>query len=279
MKWDAEAQKALQNVPFIVRPLARGKIEEAVRGAGRDVVTLADYEECHRQFRRAFAGKKESDLKHTLPVSRDDCPAMVLVESCPGEVRGCKHLLIPVTQWADELEAVLDGIRFSERLLERLEDDSVLLHHKFRVSVSGCPNCCSQPQIKDFGVHGQQEPAYLSGCTRCGLCVDACPDSCVCVQDGPQVDRSVCLYCGDCIRACPVPDCLVAGRSGARILMGGKLGRRPNLARPVKDFASLEQAKEALLDLAEAYLESSEKGERVADWMRRVSFTPCTLSS
>ncbi|BCW98790.1 MAG: hypothetical protein KatS3mg024_1617 [Armatimonadota bacterium] len=278
MKWDAEAHKALQNVPFIVRPLARGKIEESVRRAGRDVVTLADYEECYRQFRRAFAGKKDSDLKHALPASRDDRPAMVLVESCPGEVRGCQHLLIPVTQWADELEAALEGIRFSERLLERLEEESVLLHHKFRVSVSGCPNCCSQPQIKDFGVHGQQEPAYLSGCTQCGLCVNACPDSCLSLGDGPEVDPDVCLSCGDCVRACPVPDCLVAGRSGARILMGGKLGRRPRLAQPVADFVSLDEAKEALVEIAEAYLESSAKGERVADWMRRVSFTPRTLS-
>ena len=47
MKWDAEAHKALQNVPFIGRPQVRGKIEEAVCRAGRDVVILGDYEECY----------------------------------------------------------------------------------------------------------------------------------------------------------------------------------------------------------------------------------------
>lgn len=274
MRWDGDADSALKKVPFVVRPLARAKIEQTVRDAGRDTVTLTDYEECYRAFRRAFAGRKESSLKDIAPTSRSEQPSMVLVETCPGEVRGCEHLLIPVTSWADELEAALERIGFSERMLERVEGDTVLLHHKFRISISGCPNCCSQPQIRDFGLHGHQKPVYRDGCTDCGLCVGACPDASIHLEGGPVIDRDICLDCGDCIRACPVPDCLVAERSGARVLMGGKLGRRPHLAVPVRDFASLEQARDLLIEMAEAYLATSLPHERVAAWMQRTGFRP-----
>lgn len=273
MKWDPQAEEALKAVPFVVRPLAKSRIEQTVQEQGRDVVTREDYEECYRSFRRVFGSRGDRSLKEVAPTRKADAPEMVLVETCAGEMRGCPHLLIPVSDWAERLEQALHDIGFSERLLERVKGDTVLLHHKFRVSISGCPNCCSQPQIKEFGVHGQWEPRYIDGCTDCGLCVEACPDSCIALDSGPVIDRAECLSCGDCVKACPMDDCLVAERKGARVLVGGKLGRRPRMATPVAEFASLEDTAEELVAMAQAYLAGAEDGERVAEWAARTRYS------
>lgn len=273
MKWHPQAERALLGVPALVRPLARKSIEQQVKSSGRQLVTAEDYQSAYDRFRRAIP-RDQSKLKDVLPAVQADSPEMVLIETCHAELRQCPHKLIPVSEWASRLEAALQEINFSERLLERVEGEQVLLHHKFRISISGCPNCCSQPQIKDFGVHGQAAPEYLGGCTACGECAKACPDSCIVVTDYPQIDRDVCLNCGDCIRACPVPECLVSGQGDARLMAGGKLGRRPHLAETLMDFATMDDAERVVVEMAQSYLAQSSPGERVSDWLVRTGWRP-----
>lgn len=274
MHWDTEAEEQLKKAPVFVRKLARAKIEQSVRDQGRDRVTLPDYQAAYARFRKAFGSKGEAAAKDMAPATKEDRPSMVLVDTCSGEIRNCRHLLIPVSQWAERLEQTLEDIQFSDRLLQRVEGDTVLFHHKFKVSVSGCPNCCSQPQIKDFGAHGQSRPQYLDGCIQCNLCVEACPDDCITLTGYPEIDYSRCSSCGDCIKVCPVDECLVPSNEGARLLMGGKLGRHPHLADQVADYASIDQACSSLRQMAEAYISTSQPEERVADWVARTSFQP-----
>jgi nitroreductase/Pyruvate/2-oxoacid:ferredoxin oxidoreductase delta subunit len=41
-------------------------------------------------------------------------------------------------------------------------------------------------------------------CSRCGLCVDICHESCITMlEDGPHIDQTVCSTCTQCVAACP----------------------------------------------------------------------------
>lgn len=52
------------------------------------------------------------------------------------------------------------------------------------------------------------EAAFRDRCTRCGDCIDACPEAILLAEGAngyPRVDfgRSACSFCDDCVRACP----------------------------------------------------------------------------
>ena len=42
-----------------------------------------------------------------------------------------------------------------------------------------------------------------SRCTGCGICVDACPDQAISINDVAVVDHGSCVGCGVCVRECP----------------------------------------------------------------------------
>jgi len=52
------------------------------------------------------------------------------------------------------------------------------------------------------------EETFQHACTRCGDCIDACPEK-ILIREGvngyPQVDfkRGECTFCGDCVERCP----------------------------------------------------------------------------
>jgi ferredoxin-type protein NapF len=50
------------------------------------------------------------------------------------------------------------------------------------------------------------EAAFITACTRCGACVEKCPNGIVVAGSGsfPTVDfsRGECSFCGDCVTAC-----------------------------------------------------------------------------
>jgi ferredoxin-type protein NapF len=53
------------------------------------------------------------------------------------------------------------------------------------------------------------EETFTDACTRCGECLDACPEDILIHGDGgfPTVDfqRGECSFCQDCVDACPEP--------------------------------------------------------------------------
>ena len=40
-------------------------------------------------------------------------------------------------------------------------------------------------------------------CVACGLCVDACPQGAIKVDDVAVVDPELCIDCGACVEECP----------------------------------------------------------------------------
>ncbi|MFW9991148.1 MAG: 4Fe-4S binding protein [Candidatus Odinarchaeota archaeon] len=155
--------------------------------------------------------------------------------------RGCRLSLYDVNSLADRIqEAILEN-GWPEFFHSRYKE-SILFHTKLKIAISGCPNACSEPQIRDIGLIAQQQPSLVpENCNECKKCLKACREAAVILQPGVgPVFNQQCIACGQCIKTCP-HDALKAGKKGIQISVGGKLGRHPQLAFPVRNFATEEE--------------------------------------
>ncbi len=195
---------------------------------------------------------------------------MVIVDECRGALSNCPNLLIPTPEWKI---AITDWVReqgVSERLRQRVKGDTILHHHKLRISISGCPNSCSRPQIADVGLVGFVRPAVTpEDCVTCSACEAACPDAAISVDGAPPVfDLTACQGCQRCCNACPV-SCITLSHHGVRVLLGGKLGRHPRLAKIAGEDSEPSEVIERLDRIVDRYLASATPEERIADFLFR----------
>lgn len=144
--------------------------------------------------------------------------------------------------------------------------------HKFKTCFSGCPLDCMRAREMDLGFQGMVEPELIpDNCTQCGVCVKACQDGALHMEEGevPVRDLDRCIGCGDCIKVCAF-DAMMPKRVGHAVYVGGKHGKHPHVAYPVAAFVQDEK----VLDVIEAtiawYREHGEKGERIGDTIDRV---------
>jgi len=185
---------------------------------------------------------------------------------CPNRVANLDSL-------TGALRRIMDDSEFNTRLGARVDTGRPLHHQMFHMAVAGCPNSCSQPQIKDFGIQGQARPVVADGCDGCGVCAQTCTEKAITVQDGAAViDRNVCLSCGLCARACPT-GVMQIKKTGYRILIGGKLGRHPRLATEMLALAGEEETAGALRRCVEIFLTASRPGERFGSLVDRINLS------
>jgi len=221
------------------------RVEEEAGAQGATVVTARHVYICKNRF----IHKMEDEVKGFQ------------VETCFSS-GGCPNSLMDVSELSDRIEEILlkENIRF---FLKEKVEGPLKFHHEFRVSISGCPNACSRPQIVDIGIIGASIPG-ISGdnCSQCGECKRACKEDAVSLNSGlPCIDDSKCISCGQCIRACPegiIDEC----RKGFKILIGGKLGRHPRLAVEIPGIFSIEETLEKVRLLIRFYKDKSVEGER-----------------
>lgn len=155
--------------------------------------------------------------------------------------------------------------------IARLLPEPALARHAFRAAVAECPNACSQPQIKDFGVIRRSLPGKGEGvCNSCGLCVKACRENGIVIGGaGPSINFELCLRCGACVKVCPA-GALRIEKKGFSVYLGGRLGRHPRLGLKVIELTDEDGVLRALRAVIKAYIREGRPGERFGDLAGRL---------
>ena len=184
------------------------------------------------------------------------------LDICFG-LRGCKNRAAVSDELFKGLEEILQKADLKSFLKTQV-GENLKLHHEFRVTVAECPNACSQPQIKDIGIIGAMTPAVVEvDCTQCGQCTDICPDDAISIDSAVSIDRKQCLACGKCIMVCP-SGTLCEKDKGYRIQLGGKLGRRPKLAKELPGIYQTQDVLTIVGACLKIYKQKSRLGKRFA---------------
>ncbi|RJX34234.1 MAG: 4Fe-4S dicluster domain-containing protein [Desulfarculus sp.] len=269
ISWDPAAERALKRVPSLVRPLVRRKVAERVANSGRRQVSLADFEQAEARFKALRGGRSDQELAGLLPVANRPGAPLLVLEACRAQLSGCPNVILDTGPWQEALEQWLAQADISERLRRRVDGDQVLFHHKLKIALAGCPNGCSRPQIADLALVGAAQPSFdAQACTACGQCAQACPDEAIEIAETALWQPQRCLGCLQCSSVCPA-GAVNLSPPRARVLMGGKLGRHPQLAREVALVAQPAQAVELFSRAVEQYLTEAPAEERFAAWWQR----------
>jgi anaerobic sulfite reductase subunit C len=255
MKWTKEAEDAISRVPFFVRKRVKKRVEEEAARSHSHEVRMEHVEVCQRRF----INNMEEEVRGYQ------------IEQCFGG-NGCPNRAVQHDDLIQRLEKLLESKNLKGFLKGKVKGP-LKMHHEFRVSVSDCPNACSRPQIVDLGLIGALRPAPGEGaCTECGVCVEICREGAIVLGEGagaPSIDLEKCLFCGQCIRVCPA-EALQGSEAGYRILVGGKLGRHPQLGRELEGIFSPEETMKVVETCLETYVKHNEAGERFGDVLRHL---------
>lgn len=249
MKWDSDADKAIEKVPFFVRKRVRARVEETSRAAGRNRVTLADVNTTRQRFLNKMADEVTG----------------YQVDACFG-AGGCQNRII-TGNLPEKIEHILKASDLPGFLRDQL-GENIKFHHEFRVTVSDCPNACSQPQIRDIGIIAASLPHVTDNeCISCMECVNICKEDAITFDDlknRPVIDVQKCVKCGQCHTVCHTRT-LDPGVVGFRILVGGKLGRHPRLAEELPGIYSEADVLEVVRHCINYRKTRSRNGERFAE--------------
>jgi dissimilatory sulfite reductase (desulfoviridin) alpha/beta subunit len=261
MKWTSEAEAAIKKVPFFVRKRVRDRVEKEAGESGKASVGLAEV----KSTQQRYLNKMASEVKgYQLDV-------------CFGP-NGCPNRAIASDTLMKKLEDCLEQAQLLS-FLKRELGDNLKFHHEFRVTAAECPNACSQPQIKDIGIIGVCEPLITPNpCTGCEACKAACPDDAITVENQcVEIDATRCLACGKCADVCPTGT-IARGNTGYKILLGGKLGRHPRLAREVPGIFTGDETIEMVKSCITYYKQNSRGGRRFAEILTEEDFRRLFLS-
>jgi dissimilatory sulfite reductase (desulfoviridin) alpha/beta subunit len=252
MKWEKDAEQAIRKVPFFVRKKVKARVEKEAGDAGKVLVSLADVQATQKRF----LNKMDSEIKGYQ------------LDACFGS-GGCPNQII-----STGIQSSIENLLKKEDLLGFLRKTvprDLKFHHEFRITVSDCPNACSQPQIKDIGIIGAKMPCISNNkCIGCMECVDICKEDAITIYDsnGPVIDFQKCVKCGQCIDVCPTRT-LDTDKTGYRILIGGKLGRHPRLAEEIPGIFSEPEVIDVIRQCIRYYKANSQNGERFAELVGR----------
>ncbi len=249
MKWSAEAETAIKNVPFFVRKKVRKKVEAHAESRGKKRVDIGDVTSLKKEFLSKGGMEKE--------VQGYDISTCFGGDGCPNTANSCAELVV-------EIQALMEKADILSFLKANVSG-GLKFHHEFRLSLSDCPNACSRPQIVDIGIIGAVRPGTgEEDCTLCSACVDACVDGAICLdqkKEQPIIDQALCLLCSKCITACPTGT-IEERERGFRVLLGGRLGRHPRLAMEVSGILSRNQVLTIVENSLNFYKTHSKNGQR-----------------
>ena len=152
----------------------------------------------------------------------------------------------------------------------------MVLPHKFKIAVGGCPNNCVKPNLNDMGIIGQRIPKPDSekcrGCKKCQI-EKSCPVHVPKLVDGKlYIDPEECIHCGRCKGKCPfgaVPEY----QNGYKIYIGGRWGKRISHGQALTRIFTEEEEVMAVIEKAILLFKNEGiAGERFADTVKRLGF-------
>lgn len=115
--------------------------------------------------------------------------------------------------------------------------NDVILPHKFKITVGGCPNSCMKPSINDFGIEGHKVPEFNDSlCKGCKKCVieASCPTKAAKVECGKLIiNKDKCLSCGVCTGKCPFEAVSHTSKTMYQIYVGGTWGKSTRKGNPL----------------------------------------------
>lgn len=154
---------------------------------------------------------------------------------------------------------LLDSYAISEEIYKRFYEGyrDIVLPHKFKIAVGGCPNNCVKPNLNDVGIIGQRIPKVntdiCKGCKKCAI-EAACPNKVAKVVDGKiTIDETKCRHCGRCVGKCPFHT-IEDGTYGYKIYVGGRWGKKYQRAEHSAKFLLPE--KKHLMSLKKRFFSS-----------------------
>lgn len=188
---------------------------------------------------------------------------------CAGQ-SGCPNRIDTGEELIPRLNVLLRSQKLNEFMQSRVSGPLIKPHHQFRLTLASCPNGCSRPQIVDIGLIVASLPKPSDApCSECGACLAVCRE------------QVICLACGQCARACPT-GAITHGLVGYRILLGGKLGRHPQLGRELSGIFSPDTTLAIVESCLNHFKAENRQGERFGETLNRTGFkflAPYTLKT
>ena len=173
---------------------------------------------------------------------------------------------------------LIDTYSLSKKIHEMFFEGcgDVVLPHKFKIAVGGCPNNCVKPDLNDLGVIGQRIfMPDLEKCRGCKKCVieKNCPMKAPSVIDGKvSINSDICNHCGRCTKKCPF-GVFDNASEGYKICIGGRWGKKTAMGKPLnKIFTSEDEVLAVAKRALELFCDEGIKGERFSDTVERLGF-------
>lgn len=149
----------------------------------------------------------------------------------------------------------------------------IVLPHKFKIAVGGCPNNCAKPDLNDIGVIGQRvinfESKNCKGCKKCTV-IDSCPMQAVSIVDGTiELNKGLCNNCGRCLGKCAfkVTDNSI---DMFKIYIGGKWGKVVRMGSTVNKLFTMEEALDVVEKAILLFKSKGISGERFGETIDRI---------
>lgn len=282
MRWDKDAEKAHEILPIppMMGPYARLQAEKIARHKDVDCITTDIVRETEMIYKDFMGDEKYEELKAFITGTG---PAPELEDELFFEDENALYNIdVCFTKYGENSTLVRNALKDMMRSVRSIMEEENLteimadlttgaLHGacRFNVGMTGCPNCCVSPYMRDFGIIMQHRVDITDAeCTQCGNCLKMCFDKAVKLTDGgPVIDRELCVQCELCARDCPTGK-LVVNERGFRVIAGGAGGRHPSLAVTIEDFTSKERV-ETILKNSIAKLRSAQPGETLRSIVER----------
>ncbi len=232
------------------------RIAEVAQKYGRGQIHLSTRQDIELHFvEKMFIDSARKELEQAGIAMGATGPTVRTVAACPGNAT-CKRGMIETK----EIARRLDDAYFGEEM-----------PHKFKISVTGCPNNCAKATENDVGVMGGIEPRWQkSECFNCGACVYACPVGAITPVDGEYTtDREKCINCGTCVSGCPNA-AWTSSRRGYMLWIGGTMGKWPRFATRLPGILGKDDLL-SLIDRAIGYYKANgRKNERFGHAIDRI---------